>query len=406
MSRWRGIVGATPSVLDASASAGANFAAGLIAVAVLPSDGLALYALIFSAAVGSMTLPQQMAYLPHRIHINKLDNTTRTSYLRDFVSAAPTTALAVTLVCAAGLPLAQQTEVGQYWILTASAAAWVVVSPLQDHVRASLHISGEHLKAALISGINLSTVTAVILAGLLLPFSANHSTLLPFGLLVMSNMISAIVGMMLHRGIPAEPRRAKLTPMLALATSGSALVYQGSVYTTNTIVALLLSAAALAELEAARIVAQPVFVIGAALLSQYMPDTIRHQHRGNTQEVRKSLVRHGAIVFAVGTGALAILPAMSDAVSRVVGRPVDGLLAGFRAISFSSRSAVMPLDTLAIAAGKYLRAIVLTLVSSLLGLLILVASVPLIGVYAVPTSMIIAAATRALPELPRLFLRR
>lgn len=383
------------SLADAAAGAAASFLAGVIALHELSPAELAAYAIQFSAAVVVMIVPQTIAYLPQRLHVNKLLEPQRTNYCADMRLGIPLGFVSGAVVVIAGLPLAPAAGILPYTALALSAAAWTLVSPLQDHVRLSLHMTGHHASAAAVSITNLLLVILGLITIAIVP--QGSSPWLPFTVLALSNGLSAILGMTLHRRqAPVAMSRQKMSVWLALKTSASSLITQSSSYFNSLIIAGMLSATALAELEGARIAAQPVTVLGVGMAATVLPQAVRARASGKTKLAQKLYARFAGGVLLGGVLYSAAMQSVLPILSSVASRSIDPLLAIARALSFAVGAAAGPLNSLNLADARYAKSVINAAVSLAIGIAATVALVPFIGVFAVPASATISAATRGL----------
>lgn len=389
-----GLTGPVSSILDSSFAAAANLLAGLLAIRVLSTQGLALYALLFSAAVAAMLVPSQMVYFVQRLDLNRRPPGAliplRTSAARSTLHVI--VVVAVTL--ASGLPILIDSGDPALWLIGLSAAAWAAISPLQDHVRAQLHIAGRHSLATTASVVNFSVTVCTLFLALVVTGLGTY--LLPFGALFASNLISIAVAMLVSRNMPRIIDDWQVNWMTGVLTSLPAFLLQCAAYFTNVVVLVLLSEQALAQLEAARVAAQPVFAIAVGLLGYFGPRLIRADAAGDKVAVRRALAQFSVTLGAFTSVLAALLVGFPGFIAVVLGRPFDGLLAAARSVSFAARASSNVVELMALGRRAYRRIIAVSAIAAILSIALVPLLVPLIGVYSVPVALTAASATRFL----------
>lgn len=401
-------VGGLLSLADAGTASVATFLAGLIALRALDDDRLALYALVFAALTALTIAPQYMVYIPQRLHANLHAEPRRTDLRADLRAAAPLWAITAVGVVIAGLPLSGVVDDrAAFAALCGTAAVLTGLSPLQDHVRASLHVVGRHGGAAAVSAVNLATV-AVVFTAVLVGGGGDADAggggaagagvalvaLAPFGALVAGNLASVVVGVWLLRDVTVVEDREDVPVPRAMLIASTGFSRHGAGYVTNLLVAALLSPAALAGLEAARVAAQPVLILGTGVASAMMPRAVRAIGAGDHRRAARVMRRMVAVVSGTGaTYALALLP-LAPLLAVVFGRPVDAGLASARAGAYALSAAANPFNAYNMAERRYGLALGLTLGSELPALAVLVALLPSLGVFAVPVAGAVSALLR------------
>jgi O-antigen/teichoic acid export membrane protein len=393
----RKVLDLVASLGDAGAAAAGTFLVGLIALRSLSNAELALYALLFSAGVAAMVIPQQMSYLPRRIRVNQSINTVRGAYGADLRSALPLIVVAILIVSAAGTPLYAKVGMMPAILLTGTAVIWVAASSFQDHIRTSLHITDDHRLATVVSFVQLTIAAVGFSATLIIgPEHVGVATAaVPFGTLALANVVSAGAGIWLHRSRAVIDDSTSIPLSVGLKTAASGFMLQASGYASNLIVALALGYAALANLEGARIAAQPILVAGTALSSYFLPTAIRLQQRSEYRAARKRIVILLSSQVGVGILYAIAVPLLVALLSKVADRPIDGGLAAALAIAFALHVGVGPLNQMNVAAQRYRLAAVSTAVSITSSLVALLLTIPAVGMYAVPISIAVGAIVRA-----------
>jgi O-antigen/teichoic acid export membrane protein len=260
-------------LLDAALSSLASFVVTFYAARLLPSADLGIYALFFNAFVMAAVVPTQLLFspaeiaslpYPRRRRLGLLDQSLRMGCLP--VIGAATLG---TLAAVAGSVGASGTVVIP---LTLTCLLCTAVSPVQDHVRRLLHFAGVSWRAAAMSVVQLLTVVGslLLLARLRIP-----TPWLPFGALLIANILSLALGLILAAD------RGNFEPLERIAVrdlfrSGRWLVLVGLTpavawFLSGVLVTHLAGAATLGFVEAARVVSMPVFVLTMGLSAVLVP---------------------------------------------------------------------------------------------------------------------------------------
>lgn len=385
---------AIAGVVDAGGAAATNFLAGLIAVRLLDDGALTLYSLLSIAAVLAMLFPQQVGYLPYRLHVNVRTTNHRPSYWASVRIAFFPSLVIAPIVIAAGFPAFDMVTGPEYWATVSATCAFAVVSPFQDHLRMSLHVVGAHWRAAVVSAANFSVLLVCFTVAVLVPADVSAPSYVPFLALALANSCSAALAAVLL--VPFAPFNER--PAGTLRSRSKLLVsdaiMQGMGYLSAAAVAVVLGAAASAALEAARVAAQPIYVLSTALANVYVPRIIRAVGNGERRAVARMVSRLSAVTVLAGTAYAAILLVAAPFVGALIGRTFEGPLGATRGLSFSAQAATSPFNSVYYAAGKVNRAIILSAVSALTGLAVLALSIGVLGVYAVPACLLAAAIVR------------
>lgn len=386
------------SLADAGQASLATFIAGILALRVLEDGELALYALVFAAGVALMILPQFAVFTIQRLHVNRHQEIYRPRYRADARQVLPLAVATALGVAAAGLPMRGQLDLDVFLVLCGSAAAWVVVSPFQDHVRAALHATSHHGRAAVVSSVNLATVAAGIALTALLPTEGAAAHLvrvaLPFSLLVLGNLASAAVGLVLHRPVPRVPERAVHGWRESSWASTPALLAHGANYLRTVLMGALAGPAALVALEAARVASQPVLVLGTGLAAFFVPTAVRLLGAGRVREAYRHVARQNAWVLAGGFAFSGALVWITPVVATIADRVIQVPLAVARGAAATLGAAAAPHTSLNLASRRYSRAVVVTAAGEGLGIVAVVALAGSLGVYAMPVGAGLAGIAR------------
>jgi O-antigen/teichoic acid export membrane protein len=260
-------------LLDAALASLASFVVTFYAARLLPAADLGTYALFFNAFVMAAVVPTQLLFspaeiaslpYPRRRRLGLLDQSLRMGCLP--VVGAATLG---TLAAVAGSVGASRTMVIP---LTLTCLLCTVVSPVQDHVRRLLHFAGVSWRAAAMSVVQLLAVVGSLL---LLTRLRIPTPWLPFGALLIANILSLALGLLLT----ADRRNFEPLERMAvrdLFRSGRWLVLVGLTpavawFLSGVLVTHLAGATTLGLVEAARVVSMPVFVLTMGLSAVLVP---------------------------------------------------------------------------------------------------------------------------------------
>ena len=282
-------------LFDSGTASLAAFLAGLIAIWSLDPAGLGLYAIFYSAFLAGTYATRHYVFIPIEMASIGLPRSQRTGVLRWSlrvgIGPALLGATAISLAAAASFSLGSPDLLMP---LTITATLATFLSPFQDHVRRILHLSDRSWTSALISIVQLLLVgiQAVLLAS---PFKVAEVApgWLPFGVLVTANLISLAVGVVASR----PWSRSSLTLDLrlkALSKPGrwlllSAFATKGSSFAAAILIASIAGAEVLGYAEAARVVAQPLMVLGIGLQDAMSP---RFMEAGRTRDQGQARLAH------------------------------------------------------------------------------------------------------------------
>jgi hypothetical protein len=264
-------------VLDSGMAALATFVMGLYAVRVLDATSLGAYALVFSAFATLMEVPARLILLPAEIDAAKRPREERLGVLASSLRQGTVVAVPASgfvAVAALTIPAEVAGSVVAPLIITAMAAT--AISPLQDHIRKMLHIGRRSWGAALVSGIQLATMIAVLAIATVAGVPEGWR---PFGALAIANVASSCAGLVVW--FLARPSRVSdPVPVAILVRSGRWLLVGGVApgvggFGAASLVANLLSAQALGYAEAARILARPVAMLSQGVKAVLGPSLVR-----------------------------------------------------------------------------------------------------------------------------------
>jgi O-antigen/teichoic acid export membrane protein len=319
-------------LLDAGLASLATLAVGVYAARSLSAAELGTYALFFSAFTVAAVLPTQLLLVPAEVATLLEGPHERLRVLRSgWRLGLPAAAAAAGLASAAAW-LGASAPLEVLWPFAVTMTACGIVSPLQDHLRRSLHMAGEHWRAATVSLVQLAAVIAVLAVA---ERAAAPSLWRPFGALALANVVSLSTGYWLSRrdlrGV-TDDLSYRIAP---LARSGQWLLLvelatSGALFLSSAIITQLASAETLGYAEASRIVAQPLYVVAVGVSAAVWPRSMEAA-AGRTEQAARRIARlSAAIVVAVGVlyGALTIVPWWGNPLGVLVPQAyaVDGLV--------------------------------------------------------------------------------
>lgn len=294
---WRSLSGILATGLADSALASlATLTVGVVATNVLTVEELALYALFFTSFLLSATVPAQLVFTPIEndlvgTPLRRQRATLPRSLLR---GAAVSTACAVAVVAIVAA-IAPAVDLEFSWPLAVTAAAAIVVSPLQDHCRRMLHQFDASRAAALVSSIQLATVVAAVVT---LTVLGTPGAWRPLGALVVANVVSLTVAVfLLRQGDLGAPVRLALSDVMRIGRwlTLSAFVRPASGFLAYVVLAAILDAVAVGRAEAVRIVASPIGVVTIGMAAVFRPRVVAAAKRQDDTTVVQ-LHRAGALL--------------------------------------------------------------------------------------------------------------
>jgi O-antigen/teichoic acid export membrane protein len=261
---------ATPGQLDAGFSSLATFAAGIYAVRELSTVSLGGYALLFSAFHVINQVSAELVFSPSQIIAVDLRGRHRLGMLAHSIPRGGVVALFSSLAVPLGvLTIASQIPRSDLIPLSISAALLAFASPVQDHLRAMLHMAEASWIAALMSAIHFATTILMLLtlSSLVPPWA-------PFGALFAGNCLSLALGAAWvgRQQVPASNRPT----FRELRWLGGWLLASGigktsMRYAVTAFLNLVAGVAALGFVEGARVVSQPINVLAQGLMAQVGP---------------------------------------------------------------------------------------------------------------------------------------
>ena len=259
-------------LLDSGFASLATFAVGLYAARALDAEVLGVYALFFSAFVMVSALTSKLFFVPAEAWVVSAYEQRREVLLRSTTRLIPFAFLISPVIVALSMLLVPEVDAaGVVTALAATTAACGAVSPLQDHVRRTLHIAERSWAAATVSGVQFLGAVGSIVA---LRVGGVEAAWIPFGALTAANVLSVTVAYALS-GCWTVTESVALR-IRDLVEEGrwlvsASLVSRGSDLAGSALIGALGGAAALGFAEAARVVAQPIVVLGTGLAAVLGP---------------------------------------------------------------------------------------------------------------------------------------
>lgn len=282
-------------LLDAGLASLGTFVVGAYATRYLTSAELGAFAVFQSALFLAAVLPAQGALLPAEAAALGLPEDHRLAWLRSTVfSGLPLAVIASTAVLIAAALTPDTVRPEAVLALAVTAAAGIILSPLQDHVRRMMHVAKVSHRAALISG---TFCVSALVALFVLHALDVPAPWVPLGALTIANGVSIFVGLTMStdRNPESESPAGRSPRFFELWQSGRWLVFAGGISPLASFVTVLLitgiaGAEAMGNAEAARVVAQPIFVFGVGLASVVGPRAMeagRERSEGRARDLRR-----------------------------------------------------------------------------------------------------------------------
>ncbi|HUP02321.1 MAG TPA: hypothetical protein VM737_12540 [Gemmatimonadota bacterium] len=318
-------------LFDAGFASLATFVVGLYAARVFDPAILGAYALAFAAFTLAANISAQLVFVPCQVDSLSLERSRRLSVLGNSLKlglpVAFLSALAVStwlLFSASDLPR----EISE--ALTFTAIACALVSPVQDHVRRMLHLADMSWAAATVSTVQFLGISAFVL---LFVASGIPSYWIPFGALTAANLLSLIIGAVLGSRAMKGRDAARRFGIVDAVRSGRwllivVLLASGANFVAAALVTQLAGAPALGYAEAARICAQPIWVLVMGLRAVLGP---------RSMEAARARDRHRAGRISGGFAALVLLIGVAYVVAAGFdwwGNPLARLLPNAYAVPY------------------------------------------------------------------------
>lgn len=383
---------------DSAAAALATFSVGAFAVRLLSSEGLALFSLFMTGLITCALLPQQLVFMPTRIRSNLSLTRQRPALRTDLRLAVPSSLAAAVLVLSFGLPLLGHVDVGQYLAMGITASAATILGAVQTHIRATMHVLNEHAAAACTSLLALGIVVTLLAVSEMAHFVPWVEYAFPFGSLAIGYGVSSLIWTLVAR------RHEKMTkhalPMLRerILYVGPDITVQLTWYCLSLLVVAVLGPVQLADLEAARVVAAPVFILASGLTSYALPSVIRAISSTTTRAAFKQgtirLKRLQAMVATCATVYGLLLLLAGPVLSSLFQRNVNPPLSASRALAFGVEGASNVINPMFVVAGRPGRGLAVIVGACVVSLAAAVPSLLLLGPYGLPVAQGLSSAAR------------
>ena len=297
-------------LVDSGLASLATFAIGVYAVRALDPTVLGGYALVYQAIFLVGMIPANLVFTPAEVIAVEHPEPVRPVHLARSLPYGALFAIPAGLAVAIWIPIAPpEIPAGAITALTITGIATAIVSPIQDHVRRVLHSGGYSRDAAVVSGVQLG-VAGVSIA--VLHLGGLPVVWIPFGALAIANVTSFSIAVVLARlrtrGKSVE-RELEFGELVAAGRwlAGGAALNPATGFVSAALVSRLASAAALGYAEAARVVAQPVWVLAVGLSAVLGPRSMEAARRGERVEARKVSRVFLTVVLVTGACVLAWL---------------------------------------------------------------------------------------------------
>lgn len=297
-------------LLDAGFASLATFIVGVYAVRVLEPAILGGYALVYQAIFLMGIIPSNLVFVPAEVAVVEHPVADRRRYLGRSLRLGALPSIVCALVVAAWIPIAPpELPADAITALTITGVFTASLTSAQDHLRRMLHSGGASWHATVVSAVQLIVAGAGTLAAGPLGVP---SAWVPFGALGIANLVSLAVGIVLLTTRDRRPEAALPQEVLRfgdLARAGVWLVWGGllspaTAFVSAALVSHLASAAALGYAEAARVVAQPVWVLAVGLSFVFTPRSMEAAKHGRRDQARQ--VSRLFLLVVIGTGLITL----------------------------------------------------------------------------------------------------
>ena len=192
--------------------------------------------------------------------------------------------------------------------LAITVAGAVIVSPLQDHLRRVLHLAAVPKVAVVVAVVQLVAVGLALLAW---DRAGAAPAGAPFGSLIVANVASMAVGLVLiRRSLRVEPDERLTWGRIRRSggpLSAAGLIPSAVTFLVSFIVSRLVGAATLGFIQAARVLSQPVTVVGVGLGAVLGPRITQQAAAARDRiGVRHFVRRYYLLLLVVGVGYLVL----------------------------------------------------------------------------------------------------
>jgi O-antigen/teichoic acid export membrane protein len=396
------------AIVDSGLSSLATLCVGLYAARVLTLEQLGIYGLLFLAVfvLGSSTVTQ-LYFTPVEVAFVSCPSGEQLRDLRRTARDGTGFAAAVAVVAVGiGVLVAPDASWRERLLVGAGALGVATFSPVQDHIRRVQHQAGRSSRAMQVSVVQLVAAVASLVALRVLGVAA---IAIPLAALAIANLLSLSFGVLVARhdgeeGDPAAPPLGGLVRLGGWLVIGTQSEQLGN-FVAVALLGAIAGAAPVGQLEAARQLTQPLFVLAIGIQSVLRPRVMAAAQHGDRASARRLIVGYASVIAACGLAYLVVAGArwphnpLVELFPNAYDQP--GMVAAF--IGATVVALIMPMIGIqAIATGQH-RSIARLSVSNqvvyLGGVLLLAGS---IGALAVPAATVLYVATWALRFLPTL----
>jgi hypothetical protein len=275
-------------LLDAAMSSQAGFLAGVYAGHFLQTDLLGGYAIFFAAFVLAGFVPASLYLLQTRVEALTWPQRQRLALVRLSLGKGALFGIAAAAFTPlAGVALIGELSLAEILPLASTTVAVVVLSPLQDHVRASFHLAGHPWRAVTIAAVHLASL---FFALVVLHFAPVSRLWVPLGSLALANLVSLTAGFLLAR--PELSGEAELPDVRRIVGKGSSLLAVSIVpvlaqFLAASLVASFRSVEDAGHAELARIVATPVHVLALGVAQALTPGLMQAGQSADAAAARR-----------------------------------------------------------------------------------------------------------------------
>lgn len=302
---WRERQDMLAGLLDAGFASLATFIVGVYAVRALEPSVLGGYALVYQAIFLFGIVPANLVFVPAEVAVVEHRVADRLRYLGRSLRLGVAPSLFAGLAVLAWLPVApSEVPADAVRALTITGVLTAILTSPQDHLRRMLHSGGASWLATGVSVIQLVVAGGGALSADALGIAPEW---VPFGALGVANLVSLTVGVALgtRRGDHTAAPPSEVLRFGELARGGLWLVWGGLLnpatgFVSAALVSHLASAAALGYAEAARVVAQPVWVLAVGISFVLSPRSMEAAKRRRKDQARS--VSRLFLVAVLGTG--------------------------------------------------------------------------------------------------------
>lgn len=296
---------APPGLLDSGLASVAMFAGAAFALR-FEIENLAAYSLIGAAFVSVTMVANQLVLRPIEIDTLPEPAHQRAAILKRSIPMALPFAVAaaalIPVLTAFNVPGTSFTRV-----LTWTAFAAAILSPIQDHLRRTLHLSDESWRAAGLSAIKAGVMITVVIVGLI---SGSIGPWVPFGGLLLGNIASVAAGLAMTKPWHGNARLKRST--IDLLRIGGPILLSVALEPASRFLSLMVAdfvagATVVAYFEAARVVAQPVMVLTIGLNGSLSPVAMEAGARRSLRQATNVRAMFAGIIAACAVVYLAFV---------------------------------------------------------------------------------------------------